>query len=192
MLIERYECEPDSGGAGLHRGGNGIHMTYRFLAAGTISIHDDRWFVPPWGVNGGLPGQRARKVLEKADGTQQIVGNKVEDVTVEMGDQLHFITWGGGGWGDPLERDPALVGLEITQGLVTPQGALAYGVLADAGGTVDAAGTAALRAEVRAERGELSLFDYGPGIDALRAGCLAETGLPAPIQPVWHQLEAAE
>ena len=50
LMIERYETEPDSGGAGLHRGGNGIHMTYRFLASGTISIHDDRWFVPPWGV----------------------------------------------------------------------------------------------------------------------------------------------
>ena len=60
----------DSGGAGLHRGGNGIHMTYRFLEPGTISIHDDRWFVPPWGVNGGEPGQRARKILQKADGTR--------------------------------------------------------------------------------------------------------------------------
>jgi N-methylhydantoinase B/oxoprolinase/acetone carboxylase alpha subunit len=94
-------------------------MTYRFLAKGTIAIHDDRWFVPPWGVNGGEPGARARKVLEKADGTQIIVGNKVEDVEVEAGDQLHFITWGGGGWGDALERDPALVGKEIRQGLIT-------------------------------------------------------------------------
>jgi N-methylhydantoinase B len=192
MLIERYETEPDSGGAGLHRGGNGIHMTYRFLAAGTISIHDDRWFVPPWGVNGGEPGKRARKLLEKADGTSQIIGNKVEDVAVEGGDQLHFITWGGGGWGDPLERDPALVGLEIVQGLVTPEGAKAYGVIADAAGTVDAAATAALRAKLRAARGELPLFDYGPPIDQLRANCTAETGLPAPIQPVWAQIEAAE
>jgi N-methylhydantoinase B len=100
MMIERYSTEPDSGGAGLHRGGNGIHMTYRFLSAGTIAIHDDRWFVPPWGVNGGDPGKRARKILEKADGTTQIVGNKVEDLAVEAGDRLHFITWGGGGWGD--------------------------------------------------------------------------------------------
>ncbi|MBC7491276.1 MAG: hydantoinase B/oxoprolinase family protein, partial [Novosphingobium sp.] len=171
-------------------GGNGIRMTYRFLSPGTISIHDDRWFVPPWGVNGGHPGQRARKILEKADGTQIIVGNKVEDVRVEVDDQLHFITWGGGGWGDPLERDPALVGKEITQGLVTPDGARAYGVVADARGVVDAAATEALRAEIRATRGDLKLFDYGPGIEDLRANCLAETGLPAPIQPVW--LEAAE
>jgi N-methylhydantoinase B len=45
---------------------------------------------------------------------------------------------------------------------------------------------------MRASRGPLSLFDYGPGIDALRSECLAETGLAAPIQPVWNQLEAAE
>lgn len=192
LLIERYETEPDSGGAGLHRGGNGIHMTYRFLAAGTISIHDDRWFVPPWGVNGGEPGKRARKILEKADGTSQIIGNKVEDVHVEEGDQLHFITWGGGGWGDALDRDPALVGKEIVQGLVTVEGAKAYGVIANAHGDVDAGATETLRSRLRQERGELPLFNYGPGIDALRANCEAETGLMAPVQPVWATLEAAE
>ncbi|MFM7029307.1 MAG: hydantoinase B/oxoprolinase family protein [Chakrabartia sp.] len=192
LLIERYETAPDSGGAGLHRGGNGIHMTYRFLAPGTISIHDDRWFVPPWGVNGGEPGQRARKILEKADGTSTIIGNKVEDVHVEAGDQLHFITWGGGGWGDPLDRDPALVGKEIVQGLVTPEGAKAYGVVADAKGVVDTAATEALRTKLRAERPALEVFNFGPGIDALRANCVAETGLPAPVQPVWAYAEAAE
>lgn len=192
LLIERYETKADSGGAGLHRGGNGIHMTYRFLAAGTISIHDDRWFVPPWGVNGGEPGKRARKVLEKADGTSVIVGNKIEEVSVEEGDQLHFITWGGGGWGDPLERDPALVGKEITQGLVTPEGAKEYGVIADANGVVDAAATEALRVDIAAKRGPLPLFDYGPSIETLRENCETETGLKPPVQPVWPTLEAAE
>jgi N-methylhydantoinase B len=167
-------------------------MTYRFLSPGTISIHDDRWFVPPWGVNGGEPGQRARKILEKADGREIIVGNKVEDVEVAEGDQLHFITWGGGGWGDPLDRDPALVGKEITQGLVTAEGAKAYGVIANDNGVVDGAATEALRSSMKASRGALSLFNYGPGIDALRASCEAETGLAAPIQPVWQTAEAAE
>ncbi len=192
MMIERYETEPDSGGAGLHRGGNGIHMTYRFLSPGTISIHDDRWFVPPWGVNGGEPGKRARKILEKADGTQIIIGNKVEDVAVDVDDQLHFITWGGGGWGDPLERDPALVALEIVQGLVRPEGARAYGVVVDMAGAVDTAATEKLRADMRTARGPLALFNAGPGIETLRANCTAETGLPAPVQPVWKHLEAAE
>ncbi|MEL7318300.1 MAG: hydantoinase B/oxoprolinase family protein [Pseudomonadota bacterium] len=190
MRIERYSTEPDSGGAGLHRGGNGIHMTYRFLADGNIAIHDDRWFVPPWGVNGGHPGARAKKLLERADGSTTVVGNKIEDVEVKEGDLLHFITWGGGGWGDPLERDPDLVSLEIRQGLVTTGGARDYGVVADEDGVIDAGETAALRAEMKASRGELPLFDYGPSIETLRETCVHETGLPAPKQPQWGPKKA--
>ncbi|MEM7701125.1 MAG: hydantoinase B/oxoprolinase family protein [Pseudomonadota bacterium] len=190
MRIERYSTEPDSGGAGLHRGGNGIHMTYRFLADGNIAIHDDRWFVPPWGVNGGHPGARAKKLLER-DGETIVVGNKIEDVEVKAGDLLHFITWGGGGWGDPLERDPELVGLEIRQGLVTPSGARDYGVVTDEDGVVDAGETEALRAEMKTSRGELELFDYGPSIETLRETCVHETGLPAPKQPQWGPKKAA-
>jgi N-methylhydantoinase B len=193
LRIERYETVPDSGGAGLHRGGNGIIMSYRFLEPGLIAIHDDRWFTYPWGVNGGAPGARARKILEKADGSQLIVGNKREDISVEAGDMLHFITWGGGGWGDPLERDPALVGKEIVQGLVTPDGARNYGVVADAEGVVDIPATLALRAAMSAARPDvIPLFNYGPSIDELRAASEAETGLPAPKQPRWgHALPMA-
>jgi N-methylhydantoinase B len=193
LEIERYEAIADSGGAGLHRGGNGIHMTYRFLESGTISIHDDRWFVPPWGVNGGEPGKRARKILEKADGSQEVVPNKIDNIPVGQGDKLHFITWGGGGWGDPLDRDAALVGKEITQGLVSVEGAKSYGVVASADGRVDGTATEALRARMRAERpANDSVFNYGPDIETLRKNCLVETGLPAPIQPVWAYQEAAE
>ncbi|MES2303095.1 MAG: hydantoinase B/oxoprolinase family protein [Pseudomonadota bacterium] len=191
LIIERYETVADSGGAGLHRGGNGINMSYRFLEPGAIAIHDDRWFVPPWGVNGGKPGARATKILEKADGTRTIVGNKVEDMAVEANDVLHFVTWGGGGWGDPLDRDPALVAKEITQGLVTAQGALAYGVVITGDSTVDEAATVSLRETMRGERGEIALFDYGPSIDELRVNCLTETGLPAPIQPTWPEFAIA-
>jgi len=192
LRIERYETVPDSGGAGLHRGGNGILMSYRFLEPGLIAIHDDRWFTYPWGVNGGAPGARARKILEKADGSQAVVGNKREDIPVEAGDMLHFITWGGGGWGDPLARDPAIVGLEIVRGLVTPKGALAYGVVASEEGVIDEAATAALRKSLAAARGaETPLFNYGPSIEQLRAECEAETGLPAPRQPQWSHLPLA-
>ncbi|MEY4160509.1 MAG: hypothetical protein RLZZ136_1130 [Pseudomonadota bacterium] len=193
LIIERYETVADSGGAGLHRGGNGIVMSYRFLEPGVIAIHDDRWFVPPWGVNGGKPGARARKILERADGTQTIVGNKVEDLEVKADDILHFITWGGGGWGDPFERDPHLVAKEIAQGLVTVEGAKAYGVVIAADGSVDAASTEALRQQLRADRGETTLFDFGPDIETLRQQCEAETGLPAPVQPQWtHCAVSAE
>lgn len=188
LRIERYEALADTGGPGKFRGGNGIHMSYRFLADGTVSIHDDRWFTYPWGVNGGMPGSRARKIIDRADGTSEIVANKLDSLEVKEGDVLHFITWGGGGWGDPLERDPTLVELEIRQGLVTVEGARRYGVVAG-----DPAATEALRQRMRAERtGNGGVFDRGGSIADLRARCVAETGLPAPIQPVWHHREAAE
>jgi N-methylhydantoinase B len=193
LRIERYEALADTGGAGLNRGGNGILMSYRFLAAGTVSIHDDRWFTYPWGVNGGAPGTRARKVLEKPDGTQTIVANKLDSLEVEADDVLHFITWGGGGWGDPLQRDPALVAKEIRQGLVTPHGARSYGVVVDGNGKLDEAATTALRAEMAAlPKPANDLFNFGGDIETLRDACLAETGLPAPKPPVWHHAVAAE
>ena len=191
LRIERYEALADSGGAGKFRGGNGIRMSYRFLEPGTVSIHDDRWFTYPWGVNGGKPGARARKILEKPDGTTRILPNKADGIPVEEGDILHFITWGGGGWGDPLERDPALVAKEVRQGLVTPEGSRRYGVVCDAEGRLDRAATDALRAEMRARATTNALFDFGGTIEELRARCEAETGLPAPKPPVWHHLRQA-
>ena len=107
--------------------------------------------------------------------------SKCHDVKVFPGDVLHFVTWGGGGWGDPLERDPALVDLEVRRGLVSVEGARRYGVVIG-----DEAATAALRAELRAARpAELPVFDMGPPMETILANCEAETGLPAPRRPVW-------
>jgi N-methylhydantoinase B len=190
MVIERYETVPDSGGPGQYRGGNGILMTYRFTEAGSISIHDDRWFVPPWGVNGGHPARRSWKTLERADGSKESLPAKCDSIDVRPGDQLHFVTWGAGGWGDPLVRDPELVALEVRRGLVTPLGAREYGVVV-VDGSVDAVATDALRADMRATRAPLGLFDRGPDLEVLRERCLAETGLPAPRPPVWPGRERA-
>jgi N-methylhydantoinase B len=187
MRIEKYESVPDSGGVGKHRGGNGIHMTYCFLEDGAISIHDDRWFVPPWGVNGGEPAMRSWKKLVRTDGTEIVLGSKVDRIDVAKGDLLHYVTWGGGGWGDPLERPADIVGLEVKRGLVTVAGAKRSGVVCDADGNVDAAATEALRLSIRSTRAPLTLFNYGPDIETLRQTCLAETGLPAPRAPVWRQ-----
>ena len=190
LRIERYEALADTGGAGRFRGGNGIHMSYRFLAAGTVSIHDDRWFTYPWGVNGGKPGTRARKILEKPSGKQTVVANKLDSLRVEEGDLLHFITWGGGGWGDPLDREADLVAKEIRQGLVTSEGAKSYGVVADANGVLDVAATDAMREKMRASASPATVFDRGGEIEDLRARCKAETGLDAPKPPVWNVIES--
>ena len=78
--------------------------------------------------------------------------SKCHDVKVFPGDVLHFVTWGGGGWGDALQRSPELVALEVRRGLVSAEGARRYGVVVGADGALDAAGTEALRKELLAGR----------------------------------------
>jgi N-methylhydantoinase B len=193
LRVENWQTVPDTGGAGLHRGGNGVDVAYLFDEPGTIAILDDRWLTYPWGVNGGEPGARGTKWVERVDGSRQVLPAKCHDVPVARGDVLHFVTWGGGGWGDPLARDPDLVALEVRRGLVTPEGARRYGVVCTTDGDplldmeVDVEATEALRARLRAARPDpLPVFDKGPAIDELLARCEAETGLPAPTRPTWR------
>ncbi|MDA8815165.1 hydantoinase B/oxoprolinase family protein [Luminiphilus sp.] len=185
LLIERYETIPDSGGAGLHRGGNGLSVAYRFLADGEIGIHDERWLTYPWGVLGGETGLRSTKRLVTTDGQEQWLPAKVEGIKVKEGDVLYFNTWGGGGWGDPYARDPELVRTDVARGLVTPDGARRYGVVIADNHSVDAAATASLRATLVAERDDIPLFNRGGTIEELRSRCEAETHLSAPVSPTF-------
>ncbi|MDP1712866.1 MAG: hydantoinase B/oxoprolinase family protein [Candidatus Nanopelagicaceae bacterium] len=185
LRIERLETITDTGGAGVHRGGNGVEVEYFFLEPGTIAIHDDRWLTYPWGVNGGEPGARGRKWIQRVDGTKQILPSKVIDVPVSPGDVLHYITWGGGGWGDALLRDPQLVALEIRRGLVSVEGALRYGVVCDANGVVDETATTALRDKLKSERVyPIPTFNMGPPLATILERAFEETGLHAPMKPV--------
>jgi N-methylhydantoinase B len=183
LRIETYETIPDTGGAGKNRGGNGLRIGYRFLEPGEISIHDDRWLTYPWGVNGGLPGARSRKTLVRKDGSTENLPSKTDHVKVEAGDLLLADTWGGGGCGDPYEREIERVEFDVQAGLVTANGALNYGVVIK-NGKADKAATEALRAKLKAERKEVKLFDRGfDTIEELKGRCKAETGHEAPQQP---------
>jgi N-methylhydantoinase B len=192
LRIETYETISDSGGAGRNRGGNGISMAYRFLEDGLISIHDDRWLTYPWGVTGGEPGMRGNKILERADGSRERLPSKCDRIRVRRGDLLHYNTWGGGGCGDPLERETERVGADVRRGLVSVEGARRYGVVCDVEGAVNEAATDALRSEIRNARTEdLPLFDRGGSIDEIKARCEAETGLPAPATPTFAAIRQA-
>lgn len=193
LRIETYESIPDSGGAGYNRGGNGICMGYRFLENGQISIHDDRWLTYPWGVKGANPGARGTKVLKRVDGSEEILTSKCDRIQVQEGDLLLYNTWGGGGVGDPLTREPERILADIEAGLVTIEGAAKhYGVII-ADGVIDQAATDRRRAEMNAERGEdIPLFNFGGDIETLRANCEAETGLAAPQDPKNVMKAAAE
>jgi N-methylhydantoinase B len=191
IRIERFESIPDTGGAGKHRGGNGVRTEYAFEADGQISIHDDRWLTYPWGVKGGKPGTRGRKLMVRVDGSTEIIPSKIDGIKVKAGDRLIFDTWGGGGWGDPLERDLDAVAYDIKAGLVSVEGARRYGVVATADGAIDAAATTALRAEMAASRGPVDAFDFGPPIAELKARCFEETGLQPPVEPQLSRIATA-
>ena len=104
LRIDGYTTVTDSGGAGFHRGGNGVEKRYVYLEPGEVSIHDDRWLTRPWGVLGGEPGGRSEKILERADGTEERLPSKCDQIVVEPGDMLVYRTAGGGGWKDRLDR----------------------------------------------------------------------------------------
>ncbi|MCH7476934.1 MAG: hydantoinase B/oxoprolinase family protein [SAR324 cluster bacterium] len=163
MVIETYGTIADTGGAGKHRGGNGVEKIYLLLEPGEISIHDDRHITQPWGILGGKPGQCSEKWLLKADGTREPLPSKVDNVKVRPGDRIVFRTAGGGGWGDPLDREPARVRNDVARGLVSPQAAKErYGVVLE-GEPVEVNGKATeeLRGQMQRSRPALPLFDFG-------------------------------
>ncbi|KAI1874585.1 hypothetical protein JX265_004793 [Neoarthrinium moseri] len=188
LLVEANESLADTGGAGFYRGGNAHRTRFRFLNRGEFSLHDDRWFTHPWGIDGGQPGKRSKKILYRysggaADPAPEYLPSKCDHVKVLPGDVLEYITWGGGGLGDALTRPADKVALEVHQKLVTVEGARAnYGVVVDpATFAVDAAGTEALRADMAAAKVELpSIYNRGGSLDELRARAVADTGLAAP------------
>jgi N-methylhydantoinase B len=187
LRIAQYETIADSGGPGLHRGGNGLSMGYQFLEPGHISIHDDRWLTHPWGVNGGLPGARSNKLMVRGDGSQEWMASKCDRIKVDTGDILYFNTWGGGGWGDRFQRDPGIVALDARRGLITIEGAKRYGVVLGADYSVDQRGTEDLRRRMVAERGAVELFDFGGTVEELKARCKEDTTLDPPITPVFQK-----
>ena len=163
MLIDSYASRPDTGGAGRHRGGNGVEKVYRLLEPGEISIHDDRHLSQPWGILGGKPGGVSEKWLVRADGSRERLGSKVDNVHVTSGDRIVFRTAGGGGWGDPLEREPERVRADVLRRLMSVERAERdYGVvLAGEAREVDIAATEARREAIRRGRGPLPTYDFG-------------------------------
>ncbi|MDP6831689.1 MAG: hydantoinase B/oxoprolinase family protein [Alphaproteobacteria bacterium] len=163
MVIESYGSIPDTGGAGLHRGGNGIEKVYRLLAEGDVSIHDDRDVSQPWGILGGKPGAVSNKFLIRADGEKTPLPSKIDNVRVRPGDRIVFCTAGGGGWGDPLERDPVWVRNDVARRLVSIELARSdYGVVLEGADlSVDRRASQDLRDGMRRNRRALPMFDFG-------------------------------
>ncbi len=146
IMIEEYALRPDSGGAGRNRGGIGVVRQYRLLAdEAVMQLRTDRHATKPYGLFGGGPGLPSRNVLTTA-GTDaaEVLPSKVTR-TVRKGDVIRHEQAGGGGYGDPRERDPARVLEDVIDGKVTERFAReGFGVVIW-DGVVDEVATARLR-----------------------------------------------
>jgi N-methylhydantoinase B len=175
LRIESLGLAPDSGGAGLRRGGLGYRKEIRVLQDCWFLSVADRSILSCWGLKGGRAGKPFRATVRPGEADERALEGLVDDEPLPAGTLVRIDTTGGGGWGDPLERDPALVALDVRQGKVTIEAARSdYGVVFHVDGALDRAATDALRKQLRAARGPLPFFDRGPGYRQLSGRDFAE------------------
>ena len=152
LLVEKLALRTDSGGAGKRRGGLGYEKHYRALVDCRTIVTADRVRLGCYGVNGGKAGQPFCVTVD-LDGAPRDLGGLVDGEPVLAGQVVRVVTTGGGGWGDPLEREPELVLRDVIEGKVSLAAARDdYGVVLRRGtlglvSTLDETATAALRGE---------------------------------------------
>jgi N-methylhydantoinase B len=154
IQLTAYEFVADRAGAGKFRGGVPFKRDYRFVEGeGTLQVRSDRRDHRPFGLYGGSPGAPSENYLNP-DTDHSLLPSKLT-MTIKRGEVFRHVLAGAGGWGDPLERDPAAVLRDVRNELLSPQKAIAdYGVVIDlASWTVDAQATARRRNEIRKARG---------------------------------------
>jgi N-methylhydantoinase B len=178
LRVETLALAPDSGGAGQHRGGLGYRKEIRVLRDASFLSVADRSILSCWGLKGGRAGKPFRVTVDPGGPNEHQLEGLVDDEPIPAGTLVRIDTTGGGGWGDPLDREPDLVALDVAQGKVSAESAHDdYGVLLGDDGTVDADATGRRRDELRARRGFVPFFDRGPGYRQLSGRELAEVDL---------------
>ncbi len=155
ILVERYGLVEDSGGAGRFRGGLAVERAWRALIPDTLlQVRSDRQVHRPYGLNGGHDGTNSQNLMRWSDGTVERFPPMFGTV-LQPGDIYHHRIPGGGGWGDPLEREPDAVVRDVLEEKVSRTAAAElYGVLLTAEGTVDAGKTEEQRRHLRLRRHE--------------------------------------
>lgn len=128
LRVERLELRQDSGGPGRFRGGVGLCRDLYFVAPGELLSVMKRSKTPPWALAGGRSPDPSGMILRLQGKPEQKVGTA--RTPVRTGDRASNQTAGGGGWGNPLERDPKWVLEDFLDGYVSQEGALRdYGVV---------------------------------------------------------------
>jgi len=155
LLVERRELLTDSGGPGKNKGGIGRREVFRIPDDAyapqppvNLGIQSGRFRYPPEPLAGGGPGRKAQFLVNG------VSGNPYGLTQLKPGDVLVMDAAGGGGYGNPFERDPQLVADDIADGYVSLDAArTAYGVVVDpATFAVDQAATEKLRKPLRSTR----------------------------------------
>jgi N-methylhydantoinase B len=152
--LTAYEFMPDRAGAGKFRGGAPFKRDYRLREEDAVlQVRSDRRDHRPFGLYGGSPGQPSENFLNP-NGENRALPSKFT-MMIKRGDVFRHVLAGAGGWGDPLERDPAAVLRDVRNELLSPDKAAAdYGVVIDTKAwRIDAATTAECRAAIRSRRG---------------------------------------
>lgn len=153
VLVESRALRPDSCGAGKFRGGLGIDLRVRNLVEGKWNFeHARREHCPPWGIWGGTAGEAGGYLLRRP-GEKTFTVMTGAHVPVPIGAAAIVRTGGGGGWGDPLDRDPARVQNDVAEGLISIAAARKYyGVAFRRNLLLDENTTRALRQRLRSTR----------------------------------------
>jgi len=100
VRLEAFRIRHGSGGAGAHRGGDGVERRVRFLKPMTAVILANHRRVPPFGLQGGMAGATGRNWVERAAGTREEFGG-AHEIELHAGDVFVIQTPGGGGFGEP-------------------------------------------------------------------------------------------
>jgi N-methylhydantoinase B len=132
LRLESFALRQDSAGAGRTRGGLGIVRRYRILGdEAFLTEITDRNVTPPWGMAGGRAAQPCRSVVQRP-GEPPRLDRKPRMLRVPAGTLISAESGGGGGWGDPLQRDVEAVHRDVAAGYVSVEAALReYGVEID-------------------------------------------------------------
>jgi N-methylhydantoinase B len=153
VVVKARELRQDSGGAGKFRGGLGIDMRVRNLVEGKWNFEmPHRNKCPPWGLWGGAPGQASGYLL-RLPGERTFKAMSGSHIAVPVGAEAIVRTGGGGGWGDPLQRDPRQVCEDVAEALVSATAARKlYGVVLRRNMSLDERATKQLRDRLRSRR----------------------------------------
>ena len=165
VMVEKLGLATDSGGAGYRRGGFGYDKRIRLLQGARLLSNADRALLNTYGANGGKAGRTYGIEIDHKEGAPEAVPGMADNIEVDSDSVVRIVTTGGGGWGDPLDREADMVCYDVECGLVSEESARDdYGVVlqpGETGYTVDQQGTQALRAKMKNERGTLPMFDRG-------------------------------